>query len=276
MRNYKNDIKNSGFTLIELLVVIAIIALLLAVLLPSLRRAKQQAQSVVCKSNLRQWGTVFHMYTQEYNGEFQAGYDGVGNINSNWWMDAAVIYYDNIDEFRFCPTATKTRLMEDGVTPGPGDGKQPFMAWGHSNFLNEETNSGSYGINAWLENNISTQPWAENHWRKITNVKSPSQVPTLSDAQHIDFWPNSTNTPPATEDMDWTVSGANSMTRVCQNRHRERQNMLFVDFSVETIGLKQLWTFKWHREYDTGGPYTRSGGVTYNDWPEWMADFEEY
>jgi len=54
-----------GFTLVELLVVIAIIALLMAILMPALRRVKMQAEEVVCRSNLRQVGLTLNMFLQE-------------------------------------------------------------------------------------------------------------------------------------------------------------------------------------------------------------------
>jgi prepilin-type N-terminal cleavage/methylation domain-containing protein/prepilin-type processing-associated H-X9-DG protein len=74
----------NGFTLIELLVVIAVIAILAALLLPALNRAKIRAESVRCKSNLRQWGLGLHMYVADV-GVYPPTYLADGDRDSSPW-----------------------------------------------------------------------------------------------------------------------------------------------------------------------------------------------
>src|SRR3954467_5084543 len=69
-----------GFTLVELLVVIGIIALLVAILMPALSRARQQAIQTQCLSNLRQVGMFVQMYANENKDRVPIGYNG----NQGW------------------------------------------------------------------------------------------------------------------------------------------------------------------------------------------------
>jgi prepilin-type N-terminal cleavage/methylation domain-containing protein/prepilin-type processing-associated H-X9-DG protein len=66
--------KHKAFTLIELLVVIAIIALLLSILLPALQKVKEQARTVMCRSNLRQYGVATRIYLDDHQGRFPYPY----------------------------------------------------------------------------------------------------------------------------------------------------------------------------------------------------------
>lgn len=108
--------KKTGFTLIELLVVIAIIALLLAVVMPALGKAKVYAQKVICCSNMRQQALGVNLYANDN----QASVPVVTGDPANWLWDITFWTTNQISDFAgfddnnvfFC-SANKTRKPDD-------------------------------------------------------------------------------------------------------------------------------------------------------------------
>ncbi len=77
--------KNKGFTLIELLVVIAIIAVLAAMLLPALERARTLARQSLCMANLKQIGIAVHMYLHDFNECFYSPTEWAATADMGTW-----------------------------------------------------------------------------------------------------------------------------------------------------------------------------------------------
>jgi len=271
--------KRKAFTLIELLVVIAIIAILMAVLMPALSRVRTQARGVACKSNLHQWGLIFAMYTDDNDGRFYSGLvkntdAGVGN--GEWWRESMAPLSKN-KKMWLCPTAIKSRSATTATTSAPAE--SVFDAWRVP--ASQGGDEGSYAPNGWMCNIPAgrTSMWgrgpAANYWRTHL-VKGASEIPVFTEGWWVDGWPFDTDTPAASGDTTPPlVTGSNEMPRLCVNRHGGAQFCLFADWSTRKVALKQLWTLKWHKNFNTNNRYTKGGGVTADMWPQWMAGMKD-
>jgi len=274
--------KKNAFTLVELLVVIAIIALLMSILMPALSRVRTQAKTVICQSNLKQWGICFAMYVDDWDGSFMAGFvepPDPPNAYRDYWMEALRRCYGDVGDIRLCPMATKPGT-EVGWTPYGGvPPDSTFYAWGiFTGAWNYavEGDYGSYGWNGLLANPPEGKGiWGrfkeqglDPNWRNAA-ARGAALIPVLLDHQWVDCWPDHIDEPPEFSGQPW--GGCSQMGRFTVKRHDEHLNYVFLDWSVRKIGLKQSWRLKWHKLSDLTYPLPPE----FEDSSHWMYKFKD-
>jgi len=264
--------RTAGFTLIELLVVIAVIALLMAILMPSLNLARKQARNTGCKVNLHSWALIWDMYCEDNDGYFPKC------KASEWprgaWILALREHWDTKSDILRCPSATRPN---------------PEGSWGTSQYayqmpadeFENRQELCSYGASCYLydypggRTTFMSRP-AEWNWR-TKNVRQAYRVPVFADAMFRGGQPatcGDAGDPPDYENqwIDWQ----RDMMHFCINRHNGFTNHLFLDWSVRAVGVRELWTLRWHKSFEVDGPWTKAGGAIATDWPTWMQRFKEY
>ncbi|MHC4520315.1 MAG: type II secretion system protein [Planctomycetota bacterium] len=239
-----------AFTLIELLVVISIITLLMALLFPALQRAKRQAQAVACQANLHQWATIFQQYTSEHDGRWHRWDWPPDEPRKDWWRTLRARHEGDPNRIDQCPAQTH---------------------------LEGYRRASVYALNDWIHDVrdpdgdwLFMQPY---FWRNVDATRSPASVPVILDGFQLRSRPFPWDEPPACKGLP---EGRGDIGHFCIIRHGSFVNGAFMDWSVRRVGLKELWTLKWHRQYDISGPWTKAGGALPKDWPPWMQQFKDY
>jgi prepilin-type N-terminal cleavage/methylation domain-containing protein/prepilin-type processing-associated H-X9-DG protein len=250
--------KRSGFTLIELLVVVAIIALLIAILLPSLGKARAQAKTSRCLASVRGIAISLRTYMSDWNGTFSYA-KSTGAYSSSYWI-VLLQPYGNIEKIRMCPEATNANttpnLAGDAHSPWYHPGDNPLVA------------SGCYTLNGWIyktsgadspgmvggTSQAAPQPTEAEFW-KWPFSKSEASIPLVGDGAWPNCWPHSIDTPPASLAAEESLTGYspaesastkdNQMHRFAMARHGKAINMAFLDGHGETVKLGNLWTLQW-------------------------------
>jgi prepilin-type N-terminal cleavage/methylation domain-containing protein/prepilin-type processing-associated H-X9-DG protein len=290
--------KKRGFTLVELLVVISIIALLMAILMPALASVKRQAKAAACLSNLRQWGVVFTLFLGDNNGYFNEGdlanprarkpvVPTAAEVAYAYWLGAYFTYYKD-PVLLCCPIAD--RIDKNGVT---GTWRisaltlfepiKPLCKYATNPDSRDPIIYGSYTLNRWLTNPPGRFiPNREYYWR-TASMKNPANVPVLCDVfgriGGFNFWwinPRDSGSGSNAPRPDGTTGAAkvagcspteHGMKAIQMGaRHKGGIQMLFADWSAKWSGIKALWTYKWHKNWDIHNEMT----LRNYSWPKWI------
>ncbi len=264
----------NGFTLIELLVVITIMAILAALLLPALGRAKRQGQQTACLSNTKQLTLAGLMYMGDTAQCLPNNTPNLPNYEPGvaaWWYDA-LTNYGTTGNVRLCPsTLNPPTASTDQAIIGTAN-----IPWGCWDPFTDLPASGSYGMNGYLYELITFYPYLPASkllcmFPKPSSVQKPSQTPVFFDEIYIDTFPLETDTAATNlyfgQPNTYQAGGGRGMGCCTILRHGGPTatssvpyksghplpgaiNMGFDDGHAELVKLQNLWTYTWHLNWN--------------------------
>ena len=242
---------DKAFTLIELLVVIAIIAMLLAIVMPSLRAVKKKAQEIICKTNQHQWTLCYQLYANDHEGQLPKYWGGTLSVS---YMESLRDYYEDVNKMRTCASAKKPSTLNPTTLQPLSFFGSTYNAWQIDPvagwLADDDWGIGSFTENSWIRES-DYAPFNGKEWISFTNMKALSEVPLLLDGRWHDAHVESIVPPSATtEVLFYNLSNWSTMRTFMMRRHGDGINASMADMSTIHVDIEDLWTFKWHTEFE--------------------------
>jgi prepilin-type N-terminal cleavage/methylation domain-containing protein/prepilin-type processing-associated H-X9-DG protein len=217
-----NSRQRQAFTLIELLVVIAIIAILAAILFPVFAKAREKARAISCLSNLKQAGTAYTMYTQDYDETTpaQKNYAVTAANGGGYWFWLIQPYVKSWN-LMICPDRSVTTTKTGDSYPTGANGK--LLGYGYNDGWVSDS---CYGLTCAQTdaNGVYSRPG-----QNIASISNPSECVAFGDTY---------DTPGYSIAMDNMFSGADGPSATSQIRHIGMLNYAFVDGHAKTIPMQ--------------------------------------
>jgi prepilin-type N-terminal cleavage/methylation domain-containing protein len=250
---------SSAFTLIELLITITIIALLLAVLVPALRKARSQTRATICMSNLKQWSISYQLYATDNNSKYPAADP---QDTTQTWMTKLSMYCSDIQSIRNCPCATKVNVNEVGQIPTGilGTTKKAWYLTPPFD-LSPQYRTGSYAENIYIaqprlememDPDSEGSPTLSNFWSGPED-KGAGQTPLLIDARWYIIAPEETQPLPSDGKIVVNNTTKTWVDSAAMKRHKDGVNTLFLSGSIIKVDAEELWNLRWHKNYTKRG-----------------------
>jgi prepilin-type N-terminal cleavage/methylation domain-containing protein len=257
----------TAFTLIEMLVVILILAILAALLLPALGKAKLKGKRISCINNLKQMSYARRMYTDDNLGKLILSTDNENSVDTSVAINDAKVL--------ICPSTRVPPTPPSGNTWGAADA--PY----YGSTGNVPGKPGGYGINGWLSvNHAPANVFPQFFFQKEATLLAPATTPLFQDSIWYYVFPLETDPTLNPADLYDGYYGHRSGCRhsmgLCLiDRHSGHPppsaptantyysgqvlpgmiNMVFADYHAEPVKLNNLWNYTWHSGWATPNPH---------------------